>query len=43
MVLYKLKSDTYTVVSGDTVLLVGAMGTVERIDECKDQTATASD
>lgn len=28
--------------TGDTVLLVGAMGTLERIDKHKDQTATAS-
>jgi hypothetical protein len=30
-------------VLGDTVLLVGAMGTVERINECKDQKETALD
>jgi hypothetical protein len=43
VILYELKNLTCAVVLGDTVLLVGAMGTVERIEERKDETATASD
>jgi hypothetical protein len=43
MILYELKNQTCAVVLGDTVLLVGTMGTVERIEESKNETAAASD